>query len=815
MGPLPLDPGWRIALACLAWLAGIGLQLQQPELWPAWVDAASVGLAAILVASAWRLRGGLALAMLLLAAALAAAGTTGWRAQHRLAESLDPALEGVDLVLTGVVAGLPQVGPAGTRFVFEVESAERARRSRDELAPLRVPSRVALGWYRNDRDEAWLGDPAGELRAGQRWQLPVRLKRPHGAMNPHGFDVELWWWEQGLRATGYVRVVAGWSQARLLDAAAGHPVDRLRQRLRDDISHQVSEPRWAGVVAALLVGDQAAIERDDWDLFRATGIAHLMSISGVHVTMFAWLAGLVVGPLWRRSGRAMLAVPAPVAARWAGLLAAAGYALLAGWGVPAERTVWMLAAVVALRTLGVRWPWPLVLLSAAVAVTLRDPWALLQAGFWLSFAAVGLLIVSEDREAARTRPPPGRWTGALRRHLRAQAAATVGLAPLSLVFFQQVSLVGLAANLIAIPLVTLVVTPLAVAGTLVAPLWTAAAWAVQALAGGLEALAAWPLAVWTTAAAPPWMAAAALVGAVFAVLPLPGRLRLVALPLMLPLLAPPVERPADGRFELVAADIGQGNSVLVRTRAHLLVYDTGPQYSRESDAGQRVLLPLLRARGETHIDRLVLSHRDSDHVGGAASLLAGLPVTDIVSSLEPSHPLLAGREHLRCEDGQSWRWDGVHFEILHPAAGDHAVARKPNVLSCVLRVVDAAGRSVLLAGDIEKAQEDALVGRHGAALASTALLVPHHGSRSSSGEAFVDTVSPRVAFVQAAYRSRFGHPAPEVVERYRERGAEVVRSDRCGAWSWRDGLASCARDARRRYWHWPAAQSATDISASR
>jgi competence protein ComEC len=386
--------------------------------------------------------------------------------------------------------------------------------------------------------------------------------------------------------------------------------------------------------------------------------------------------------------------------------------------------------------------------------------------------------------------------------------ATVGLAPLTMLFFQQVSVVGFVANLVAIPLVTLLITPLALLGLLLPPLWSVAGAMVQALAAVLQWLASWPLAVWTAAAAPPWAVAAGLLAGVLAVLPLPWRLRALALPLMLPLLWPPVARPGEGEFELVAADIGQGTAVLVRTRSHLLVYDAGPRYSPDADAAGRVLLPLLRARGERRIDLLVLSHRDADHVGGAASLLAAVPVAGLSSSLAADHPLLAqDRPHRRCADGQSWVWDGVHFEVLHPLDSDHDGGDQPNTVSCVLRV-QGAGGSALLSGDVEAAQEAALVQRHGQRLRADMLLVPHHGSRTSSTPSFVDAVQPRVAVVQAAYRSRFGHPAPAVQARYAERGITFVRSDACGAWTLpARGAPRCERDVARRYWHHAGAAS--------
>lgn len=789
-GPRGWGPLAWPALA-IAWLGGIGLELHQPELWapPVYAALAIAGLACAIL-------GRRSAALAAIGVAALAFGSTGWRAAERLAETLPPALVGQDLVVTGVVADLPRTSAQGLRFVFEVDRAERLGQ------PVRVPERVSLGWYGDHGDAA----PLPDLRAGQRWRLPVRLRPPHGTLNPQGFDLELWLFTQRIRASGYVRVRADAPATQLPDPQA-HPVERLRQDLRDAIERRVADPAAAGVLAALAVGDQAAIDRDDWDLFRATGVAHLMSISGLHVTMFAWLAGAAIGALWRRGGRLMLALPAPLAARWGGLAVAAAYALLAGWGVPAQRTLGMIAGVALLRSLGLRWPLPAVLLAAAVGVTAFDPWALLQPGFWLSFVAVALLIVSEPG-AAGTRAPQ-RWfaraAAALRGGLRTQLVATVGLAPLTLVFFNQISLVGFAANLVAIPVVTLLVTPLALLGVAWPALWRLDAVLVHALMAWLGWLAASPLAVWSTAAAPLWAVAAGLFAGLLAVLPLPWRLRALALPLMLPLLWPAVQRPAPGRFETLAADIGQGTAVLVRTTNHLLVYDAGPQYSAQADAGERVLLPLLRARGERHVDLLMLSHRDTDHVGGAAALIDGLPVRALASSLADGHPLLAsGRPHQRCSAGQSWTWDGVRFDVLHPLAADYAGARKPNALSCVLRV-QGAGAALLLTGDIEAAQEAALLAR-GAALKSEVLVVPHHGSKTSSTPAFIDAVAPRVAVVQAGWSNRFGHPAPEVLARYAERGIRIVRSDRCGAWTLPAGTAPeggavCERQAVRRYWH--------------
>jgi competence protein ComEC len=522
-----------------------------------------------------------------------------------------------------------------------------------------------------------------------------------------------------------------------------------------------------------------------------------------------------------------------------------GYALLAGWGVPAQRTVLMLAATALLRGAGLNWPAALVALAAMLPVTVLDPWALLQPGFWLSFAAVGLLMVSEPVRAAAPQnigaartdspeaPPPARrgpvaWLaraaaiagGAarglvrqLRGGVRAQVVASIGLAPLTLVAFEQVSLVGLLANLVAEPWVTLVVTPLALLGIVLPPLWRLAALALKPLLGWLAWLARWPLASVHVATAPGWALVAGLAGGVLLMLPLPWRMRALGLAMLPPLLWPFVARPPPGRFELVAADIGQGTSVLVRTHAHLLLFDTGPRFGNDNDAGRRLLLPLLESRGEARLDTLVLSHADADHVGGAQSLIDRLPVLAMRSSLAPDNPLRANPiPHTPCEAGQHWAWDGVRFAILHPFASDYRPGAKTNALSCVLRVDGADGASALLTGDVEAPGERRLVARARADPASEAvrlrsdvLVVPHHGSRTSSTDAFLDAVRPAVAVIQVGYRSRYGHPAPDVVARYRAHGIPVVRSDHCGAWGWADGRAWCTRALRRRYWQWQGA----------
>ena len=538
--------------------------------------------------------------------------------------------------------------------------------------------------------------------------------------------------------------------------------------------------------------------RTDWDVFRATGVAHLMSISGLHVTMFAWLAAWVVGWLWRRSSVLCLRVPAPHAALLGGVLLAAAYAVFSGGGVPAQRTVLMLGVVALLRLSGKQWPWPYVWLSACAVVVAADPWALLQAGFWLSFVAVGVLFATDPGASTVRR------TGAsahLHAMFRQQWVITLALTPLTLLLFGQVSVVGLAANAVAIPWVTLLVTPLAMLGVFLPFSWDMAALAIAALAWFLQSLAALPFATLTVAQAPLWAGAAGIAGGLLLTFSLPWRMRLMGFPLVLPILLWQSPRPPDGQFELLAADIGQGNAVLVRTARHTLLYDAGPRFSSESDAGHRVLVPLLRALNE-RVDRVMLSHRDSDHVGGALAVLTMQPQADLLSSIEAGHALQSVRKATRCEAGQRWRWDGVDFEVINPRAEDYAVTQKTNALSCALRISNGH-QSALLAGDMEQAQEARLVAE-GALLHADVLLVPHHGSKTSSSAEFLDAVQPTFALIQAGYRNRYGHPAQPVLVRYQERHIQVIDSPHCGAAHWKSAYpkaVDCQRINALRYWN--------------
>jgi len=347
-------------------------------------------------------------------------------------------------------------------------------------------------------------------------------------------------------------------------------------------------------------------------------------------------------------------------------------------------------------------------------------------------------------------------------------------------------------------------------GTLFAPLWDLAGWSTFVLSRYLGVLSSLPFATVSMATPPILVSALGIAGGILMVMPWPWQLRTLGLPLLLPVILWQAPRPDVGQFELLAADIGQGNGVIVRTAQHTLVYDAGPRYSIDSDAGHRVLVPLLRATNES-VDTVMLSHRDSDHSGGIKSVLAMHPKANFISSIESTHDLQALRPVQRCLAGQKWQWDGVDFAVLHPSALDYESPQKSNAMSCVLRI-STPHQSALLAGDIEQAQEARLVLDHQSGISvlkndvlkSDLLLVPHHGSKTSSSAAFLDAVQPQLAVVQAGYRNRFGHPAASVMQRYNERNIKVIDTARCGALLWSSsapGVTRCQREVAKRYWH--------------
>ena len=685
-----------------------------------------------------------------------------WQAEQRLTVSLPNEWQGRDIEVIGVVAELPRRYERGLRFVFDVEQTVTPQAS--------VPQHVYLSTYFDDKTAPL------ELRAGERWRLTLRLKQPHGSSNPHGFDFEAWALERNIRAVGYVHNKGVNRRIDALAAGLGYRIETWREAVRDKFTTTLGDAPYSGVLSALAVGDQNSISAPQWQVFTRTGVNHLMSISGLHITMLASLAFAAIYWLWRRSVRLTLFLPARKAAALAALLAAAGYALLSGFAVPAQRTVFMVGAVAAALWLNRNFSLGQILTIALLGVLIPDPWAVMSAGFWLSFGAVALILY-----VTAYRLEKSHW---LAEYATVQWAMTIGLTPLLLGLFQQVSLVSPIANAIAIPLVSLIVVPLTLLGAVLpleAPLWLAHI-VMDGVMHFLEWLNALPQAVWVQHAPPAWSIVAAMLGALWILLPRGFPARWLGWLLLLPMLLNTPEPPAQGTLRLIVFDVGQGLAVAAQTRNHALLYDTGPDFSGEADSGNRVLVPVLRALGIGKLDGLILSHDDTDHTGGAASVIQALPVGWVSSSLPGAHPLLQPvNSTRRCHDGESWNWDGVRFEMLHPAQ-DNGGAKKmhDNDQSCVLRI-SIGEHSILLAGDIEKNSEMRLLKLHADKLSTSLLVVPHHGSKSSSGYEFVAATLPDYAVFTAGYRNRFGHPREEVLQRYADSGAELLRSDEDGA----------------------------------
>jgi competence protein ComEC len=659
---------------------------------------------------------------------------------------------GRDLTVTGTIVSLPADTGFAQRFELRVAGAQA------DGEPLALTGRVRLSWYREP--------PV--LHVGERWRLRVRLKPPHGFANPGGFDYERWLFERGIKATGYVREDA--ENRRLAASGAGFALARARERLRDHLAARLSDPVAGALIQALVLGERDGLEPPQWEVLTRTGTNHLVAISGLHVGLVSGFAFFVGRWLWSRSARLCLLVAAPRAAAVLGALGALGYSLLAGLAVPTQRALIMLAVVLGALFWG-RALRPFAALTLAlVGVLLVDPRAVLSFGFWLSFGAVGVLLFALGQRLATV----GLWA----RWGRAQWAVALGLAPLLLLFFGRASLIAPAVNLLAVPLLGLLL-PVILTSVLLSlvPGWdlplALSGHGVGWLYAQLETLAAIPWATVTMAARPAWVWIAAGVGVLLWLAPrgLPGRALAGLWLLPLVLLKPP--SPPPGAAWATVLDVGQGQAVVVRTHAHTLVYDTGPGFPSGFNAGAAAVVPYLRAVGVPLVDTLIISHADGDHAGGLPGLLGAVPLVRILSG-EPGE--LERVKADPCRAGQHWEWDGVRFAMLHPERAGY----QGNDSSCVLRV--AAGRdSLLVPGDIGRAVERDLVARYGAALESDVLIASHHGSSSSSSAAFLAAVAPRLVVYSAGFANRYGFPAATVRARVAAVGAEELATSHTGA----------------------------------
>ncbi len=717
-------------------------------------------------------------------------------AMHRLSDRLPESMEGEEVQVSGTIADLPEqdekrvrfdfipmdgvyaANPSGTGAAIPRDGVYAASRSGQQL-----PDKLRLSWYYPDQ----------VIKAGQQWTFTVKLKRVHGTMNPGGFDYERWLFSEGIGATGYVRPDP--KPVFLGRDSAWSSIAVLRQHMTDQLSSTLGSSPSMALIKALTIGDGNSITQQQWEVFRKTGTTHLVVISGSHIGLIAGLVYFLVLKLWAWTGW-LSQSPQKVAAVSA-VLVAIFYSGLAGFSVPTQRSVVMLAIAMTAIILQ-RNTRPFNTLSIALfAVLIFDPLAVLAAGFWLSFLAVSLIVYAISGRLGQL----GLIWSAIKLHW----VTSIGLSPLLLLFFQQVSLIAPLANLIAVPVISLLVVPLAllavfimlISETLAGKLFLLVDPVLQGLWWLLVHLAAIPLASINHAPPSYWALLFAVPGVLLLLAPLgiPGRW--LSLVMFLPLVFTDVKRPESGDINMTLLDVGQGLSAVVQTSHHLLVYDTGAKFSTESDMGQSVLLPFFRSQGIAKIDSLIISHGDNDHIGGAASLMRGIATEQVLTSVPQQ---LIEYAPINCAAGQTWLWDEVKFTMLAPQQA--FVSENDN--SCVLKIQSEHG-TVLMTGDIEATAESWLVQTYGEALRSDVLIAPHHGSKTSSTTGFLQAVQPDYVLIPAGYRNQFGHPHKDVLARYRQVDATWLNSADSGAIiinvennAW---LVQGIRQTKSKYWN--------------
>ena len=727
-------------------------------------------------------------------------------ATMRLSEELPKDWQQKSLNIIGVIATLPEVTERGERFRFDVEKIL----TKDETRTLKIPPHISLNFYRDIVSARPENGPSfsNYFHAGERWQFSVKLKRPHSTYNPHGYDFEAWALAENMRATGSISTKSGYKKLANFVWRPSYIVEHFRENIGNHISQTLSNKPYAGVIRALVVGDDSQINAADWNVYLRTGVNHLMSISGLHITMLAGLAFALASFVWRRFPRLVMRLPTRKAATIVGLVVALLYALLAGMSVPTQRTLYMLITFAAALLFGRNLAISRALAMALIVVVLLDPWAVIAPGFWLSFGAVAIIAyVSVGRLAAQ------HW---LAEALNTQWAITLGLLPMLIFMFGQTSIVSPLANAFAIPIISLMVVPLAIAGSLlhVDFLLNLSHWVLQICMKGLTFLSDLP--TWQQAAPPMWAMLVAMLGMLWMLLPRGFPQRWLGLILLLPLFIVQTPKIADGAMQVAVLDVGQGLAVVIKTANHSLLYDAGPKFTSQSDAGSRIVVPYLRGEGVKKLDGFIVSHNDIDHSGGAASVLAQMPVDWLASSYDlPTEIYLPTEIHLptemqlpaqqlKCFAGQHWRWDSVQFTVLHPSIENYQNPEiSDNNRSCVVKITSQFG-SVLLTGDIEKEVEFELLHTNKDGLSSDVLVVPHHGSKTSSTVDFVQAVGAKQAIFTVGYLNRFKHPKPEIEQRYADAGAVAYRSDYNGAlqldFTHAPMQISAWRQAQPRYW---------------
>lgn len=708
---------------------------------------------------------------------------------------LPPVLEGVDLLVEGEIVSLPQWQDGRTRFDFKITHWQPLNAVAQSDVEMSVPMRVRLDWYGNTQS----------LQVNDHWRMVVRLKSPHGFMNPGGFDYEGWLLTQGVHATGYVRRSA--NNQHLASYDSGFSLMRLRQTVVNTLQEQLKDAKYPGILLALAVGERQMIQTDQWELLAATGTNHLVAISGLHIGLVAGLMFFCGTAVWRLSvylwPNLGLHITAKSFAAVLALGAAVIYAALAGFALPTVRALIMLV-VVLLGFLLKREMRPFsALMLALFLVLFFDPFAVSTPGFWLSFLAVAVLVfVGSDRPQRSKRY--WHW-------FHVQWVLTLALLPVTLVWFQRAAVSGAIANWLAIPLIAMFVVPLVLIGTLFAFLCKPLAEVIFRLADMsleyvffpvLSVASELPLSLWIQPSPPVWTWMPAVFGVLLAIAPGGFPARWLAPMLLLPVFLVKPAKPEEGELWFSLLDVGQGLAAVIQTREHVLVYDTGPQFSENFDTGHAVVLPYLRQQGINRFDMLMVSHADKDHSGGVRSLARTMMPDEILSS-DPEYFARDGFSVKSCHGVQPWVWNKVTFELLRPAESFYYKERNNN--SCVLKV-SSAGGSILLPGDIESPAERDLLKADRSRLKADILVVPHHGSRTSSTDAFIKAVAPQYALFAAGYRNRYGFPKADIIERYRRQGAEVRVSYHEGAMFFRLKIGVeikplSYRQEAKRYWH--------------
>ncbi len=722
---------------------------------------------------------------------------TVWRADIILAHSLPDHLEGQDIKMIGTVINLPKHKQYDRESVWKFD-----------FAPLPFTAWPDPGHLRLSMS----GDPPEPLRPGQQWQFTVRLKRVHGMINPGGFDYEAWSFQQRIQATGYVRPKG---ERRLLSDPSPFNIDNLRYRLALKIREQLGDLPSTAIIIGLALGERQWITPEQRNVLQRTGTAHLIAISGLHIGFIAWLGFGLGRRLWCYAGKAVLWLPAPYFAALLSLLFAFIYALLAGFSLPTQRALIMVAVVVSgivfARNVAISY----VLTLALLIVLLWDPFAVMSAGFWLSYGAVAVIAYAlRGRRKIGLSSLTKKGLGSL----KTQWAVTLGLLAIVLAIFGYIPLISIPANTIAIPWVSFWVVPFTLLGTaLILPLPELGVMLLQIAASTIDALRVsmewfsnldWN---WRQHTPPLWTIITAMIGVAILLLPRGFPARWLGILWFLPLFFILPAHPNRGEVWLTLLDVGQGLATVVRTQNYVLVYDTGPKWRSGFNTGDAVVAPFLRSKGIEKIDKLLISHGDNDHSGGVQSVLEQLRVDEVLTSapekiqktITNNPTKLTDSQILLCQTGQHWHWDGIDFQILHPAA--NYFVEKENNASCVLKV-SVENRAILLPGDIEESVEYHLVQNALTDLKADILIAPHHGSYTSSTERFLDVVQPTIALFSTGYRNRFKHPRKWIVQRYHNRQIQTWNTAQTGAISFRisaDGIKApyLARETMRRYWH--------------